>query len=213
MASTVRDRRRDDRARPDSSSSRKSSSRLPAKREPQLVKSRHIITEHIDVGVPADEAFGQWTKYEKWSQMFKNESADAGGKKSGDGGRGRGRQEIQVRAKIGPSERQWKAQIVSTEAGHRINWRSRGPLQAMGSTSFHRLDDRLTHVMVEMEYKPTGFLETVGNFFRMQRRRVRRDLRLFKNYVELRGVDDDEKPDDRGDEKGDGHGDEKEESK
>ena len=186
--------------------------RLQAKKEPQVVKSRHIITEHIDVGVPADVAFEHWTKYEKWSEMFKNESADTGGKRSGRGDGGRGRQEIKVRAKIGPSERQWKAQIVSTEPGHRINWRSRGPLQAMGSTSFHRLDDRLTHVMVEMEYKPTGFLETVGNFFRMQRRRVRRDLRLFKNYVELLGVADDKKPEDRADEKGDGHGDEKEES-
>jgi uncharacterized membrane protein len=59
----------------------------------------------------------------------------------------------------------------------------------LGTTSFHGLDDRLTRVMVEVEYHPRGLLETVGNFFRMPRRRVRRDLRLFKNHAELQGLD------------------------
>ena len=31
----------------------------------------------------------------------------------------------------------------------------------------------------------TAYDQTVGNFFRMQRRRVRKDLKLFKNYIEL----------------------------
>jgi uncharacterized membrane protein len=66
-------------------------------------------------------------------------------------------------------------------------WRAKGGIQAKGVTSFHRLDDRLTYLMVEIEYHPSGFLETIGNFFRMQRRRVRKDLKLFKNYVELKG--------------------------
>jgi len=35
----------------------------------------------------------------------------------------------------------------------------------MGTTSFHRLDDRLTRLMVEIEYRPAGFLEVVGNFW------------------------------------------------
>lgn len=42
-------------------------------------------------------------------------------------------------------------------------------------------------MMVQMEYHPAGAVETVGNFFRMQRRRVRKDLRLFKHFIELRG--------------------------
>jgi uncharacterized membrane protein len=147
---------------------------------PKPVKGAHIITEHIDVGVPHDKAFELWTSYEKWSDMFKKESAKSS--------RGRGAdQKIQVTAKIGPSQRQWQAEITESEPGQRVRWRATGGVQAMGSTSFHRLDDRLTHLMVELEYRPTGLLEAVGNFFRMQRRRVRRDLRLFKNYAELKG--------------------------
>lgn len=176
MASTVRDRQRGEGREQESES-------------PKPVKSSHIITEHIDVGVPTDVAFEQWTQYEKWSEVFKNESADTGDQ----GGQGRGsraqggQKRIKVRAKIGPSERQWTAEVVDVQPGHRLRWRSRGPLKARGTTTFHRLDDRLTRLMVEIEYQPTGLLEIIGNFFRMQRRRVRRDLRLFKHYIELRG--------------------------
>jgi len=189
MASTLRDRPVRDGAGSDTEDQPSDSPRGKDKGRGQQVKSSHIITEHIDVGVPATDAFKQWTEYDKWSEIFKNESADTGSGRSSQGRAGSGK-EVKVRAKIGPSERQWTARVTSAEAGHRIRWRSKGPLQAVGATSFHRLDDRLTRIMVEIEYRPSGFLEVVGNFFRMQRRRVRRDLRLFKNYLELEKVAD-----------------------
>lgn len=197
MVSIVRERGRKDHQATDEgrserapSNSQKDSSgggrRPQAKSRAARVKSAHIITEHINVGVPARVAYDQWTQYDKWSEMFKNESADTGGDHRG--GRGGGlRGEVKVRAKIGPSERRFVAKIVEVEPGRRISWKSKGQVQAMGTTSFHRLDDRLTELTVQIEYRPTGFLEVVGNFFRMQRRRVRRDLRLFKHYIEMRG--------------------------
>lgn len=154
---------------------------------PVRVRSSHIITEHIDIGVPAQVAFDQWTQYDKWSEMFKEESADTGRRNRHGGRGGSGRGEVKVRAKIGPSERKWTADVVEVEPGRRIRWKSKGQVQAMGTTSFHDLADRLTRLMVEIEYRPTGALELIGNFFRMQRRRVRRDLRLFKHYIEMRG--------------------------
>src|SRR5579875_206204 len=193
MASTVRDRRSDGRPDPDTEGSSTDESPERGKDRVQQVKSSHIITEHIDVGVPADEAFDKWTRYDKWSEIFKNESADVGSDRNAAGAAGgrtsKGKQ-VKVKAKIGPSQREWTAEVTSTEPGHRVRWQSKGPLQAIGATSFHRLDDRLTRIMVEIEYTPRGFLEVVGNFFRMQRRRVRRDLRLFKNYVELEQAED-----------------------
>ncbi|HLH45708.1 MAG TPA: hypothetical protein VKV25_01035, partial [Acidimicrobiales bacterium] len=45
----------------------------------------------------------------------------------------------------------------------------------------------LTRVLLQMEYKPTGAVEWVGNTLRIQRRRAKRDLRLFKHFVEVRG--------------------------
>lgn len=140
------------------------------------VKSSHVIEEHIDVGVPRDVAYDQWTRYDELSKYTKNESAQA---KRSD--------RVGFRSKIGPLTRTWDAEIVEQVPGRRIAWRSIGGAKHMGVVTFHSLDDRLTRIMVQMEYHPTGVLETIGNFLRMQRRRVRKDLRLFKNFVELQG--------------------------
>lgn len=140
------------------------------------VKSSHVIEEHIDVGVPRQAAYDQWTRYQELARYSKKESAEV---KRAD--------RVAFRSKIGPSGRQWETQVVEQVPGRRIKWRSIGGAQTLGVVSFHQLDGRLTRVMVEMEYHPKGAVETVGNFFRMQRRRVRKDLRLFKHFIEIKG--------------------------
>jgi uncharacterized membrane protein len=140
------------------------------------VKSSHIIEEHIDVGVSREMAYEQWTHYEELSRYSKRESAE---EKSQD--------RVGFASKIGPSSRHWETEIVEEVPGHRIVWRSLGGATTMGVVSFHELDDRLTRLMIEMEYHPTGAVETIGNVLRFQRRRVRKDLRLFKNFIELSG--------------------------
>ncbi len=140
------------------------------------VKSSHIIEEHIDLGVPREVAFDQWTRYRELSQYSKHESADA-----------KREDRIHFSSKIGPSSRQWDAVVVEQVPPKRIAWKSIGGAESMGTVTFHRLDDRLTRLMVQMEYHPHGAFETIGNFLRMQRRRVRKDLRLFKHFIELKG--------------------------
>jgi hypothetical protein len=162
------------------------------KQDVSRVKNSHIIEEHIDVGVPHRVAYDQWTQYDAWSKIFKKESAKLrDGRSNGDGGDGEdGKkdedQKVTLSSKIGPSQREWETEIVERIPGRRIAWRAKGGIQAKGVVTFHRLDDRLTHLAVNIEYRPSGFMETVGNFFRMQRRRARKDLKLFKNYIELR---------------------------
>ncbi len=140
------------------------------------VKSSHIIEEHIDVGVPRRVAYDQWTQYRELGQYSKHESAEP-----------KREDRVSFTAKIGPSTRHWDADVVEQVPGKRIAWRSVGGAQNLGVLTFHELDDRLTRLMVQMEYHPAGAFETVGNFFRMQRRRVRKDLKLFKHFIELRG--------------------------
>ncbi len=126
------------------------------------------------MSVPRDEAFASWTNLRLLRRFTKAEEA----KKEGEN-------KASFRSKIGPSSRSWRTEIVQRDDGRRVAWRSVGGPQNCGVVSFHELDDRLTRVMVEMEYHPKGFVEAVGNFLRMQRRRVRKDLRLFKVFVEL----------------------------
>ncbi|MGH2733999.1 MAG: SRPBCC family protein, partial [Actinomycetota bacterium] len=140
-------------------------------------KLRHIIKEEIDVGVPKKMAYNPWTQFEEFSRIFKGiQSTD----QDGD-------EETKWSSKIGPSDRQWTAEITEQVPDERIVWKSTGGADNQGVVSFHSLDNNLTRVMIEMEYHPQGAVEKTGNLLRIQRRRVRRDLRLFKHFIELRG--------------------------
>ena len=54
-----------------------------------------------------------------------------------------------------------------------------------GIVSFHRLDENLTRVMVEMEFEPNGMVEKMASGLRFVKRAVQSDLARFKAYVEM----------------------------
>jgi|GEM_PF-379532 len=140
-------------------------------------KLSHLIEEHTEVGVPRSEAYNQWTQFEMFPSIVKGaeqvEQLE--------------RDKVKWTSKIGPSRRTWTTEITEQVPDERIAWKSSGGLQMKGVVTFHSLDEDLTRVLVQIEYDPSGPVEQVGNLLRIQRRRVRRDLRLFKHFVELRG--------------------------
>lgn len=139
-------------------------------------KLSHLIEEHIDVGVARSTAYNQWTQFETFPSIFKGAERVEQGE----------RDQLEWTSKIGGSRRSWHAEITEQVPDERISWRSSG-LQLKGVVTFHSLAEDLTTILVEIEYTPTGPVEHVGRLLRIQRRRVRRDLRLFKHFVELRG--------------------------
>jgi hypothetical protein len=54
-----------------------------------------------------------------------------------------------------------------------------------GVVSFHRLEDNLTRVMVDMEFEPNGMIEKLASGLRFVKRAVQADLARFKAYVEM----------------------------
>ncbi len=142
-----------------------------------LKKLRLIIKEGIDVGVPLKTAYNQWTQFADLPQFMKGpQSVD---QEEDD--------ETRWVVKIGPSRRRWTAKILEQTPDERIAWESTEGTENHGTVTFHRLDRNLTRVHVEMEYFPNGFVEKVGNIFLMARKRVRKDLRLYRHFLELNG--------------------------
>jgi len=140
-------------------------------------KLSHLIEQHTDIAAPRSVVYNQWTQLEMFASITKGvENVEQDGRDSAE-----------WTAKIGPSRRTWKAQITEQVPDERIAWRSKGGPTMKGVVSFHELDDELTRVLVEIDYQPSGAVEVIGNTLRIQRRRVKRDLRLFKHFVELRG--------------------------
>ena len=140
-------------------------------------KLAHLIEENTEISVPRSVAYNQWTQMEMLPSLVKGVQQVE--QKEDD--------QTQWTSKIGPISRQWKAKIVEQVPDERIVWQSEGGPEHHGVVSFHSLGDELTRVLVQMHYVPHGPFEVVGNKLRIQRRRVRRDLRLFKHFLELRG--------------------------
>lgn len=140
-------------------------------------KLSHLIEEHKEIAVPRRVAYDQWTQFEMFPSIVK-------GAETVEQTR---RDRTKWTSKIGPAKRQWTAEITEQAPDERIAWKSTGGLQMKGVVTFHSIDDDLTRVLVQIEYTPRGPVEHVANLLRVQRRRVRRDLRLFKHFLELRG--------------------------
>jgi uncharacterized membrane protein len=52
--------------------------------------------------------------------------------------------------------------------------------------TFHRLDEASTRVTVEMDYDPQGIVENAGDKLGVVDRRVKGDLKRFKEFIESR---------------------------
>ncbi len=137
------------------------------------------IIESVEVGVPVDVAYNQWTQFHEQSDyMRKVENVDAPEDT-----------EIEYTAKILWSTRTWTATVIEQIPDTHIVWRSEGEKGHVdGTVSFHELAPRLTKVIVVLEYYPGGFFEKTGNIWRAQGRRARSDLRHFARHVMTRSI-------------------------
>ncbi|MET7839038.1 SRPBCC family protein [Streptomyces sp. NPDC005373] len=137
-----------------------------------------VIIEYVDVGVDLRTAYDQWTRYQEFSTFAKGvKNARRADDVTSD-----------WKLKVFWSTRSWKAHTTDQVPDDRIAWTSEGAKgTTQGVVSFHRLDDRLTRVLLLIEYHPKGLFERTGNIWRAQGRRVRLDLKNFARFVTLQG--------------------------
>jgi uncharacterized membrane protein len=161
-------------------------------------KTRRLpIQRWTDVAVPVDKAYDAWTKFDQYPKfMHRVLSVEK-----------KGRDKVSWQEKIWFSKRQWEGQITEQRKNDRIVWKTTQGMSHKGIVSFHRLDDNLTRVMVEMEFEPNGMIEKMASGLRFVKRAVQADLARFKAYVEMSdakgleyrpGSEDDDEKEQRG---------------
>jgi uncharacterized membrane protein len=91
------------------------------------------------------------------------------------------------RAELAGREKSWDAAITEQRPEERIAWRSTSGAHTGGVVTFHRLSPDTTRIMLQMEYDPEGFAESVGDFLGVTSARVQGDLQRFKEFIEARG--------------------------
>jgi len=140
-------------------------------------KTRRLtIQRWTDVAVPVNVAYDEWTKFDRFPQ-FMHRVLNV---------RRRGDDKVTWEEKIWFSKRQWEARITDRRKNDRIAWKTISGVQHYGVVSFHEIDDRLTRVMVTMEFEPSGIMEKMASGLRFVKRAVQADLARFKTQVEFK---------------------------
>src|SRR5262245_52670881 len=132
------------------------------------------IVESIDVGVPIDLAYNQWTQFTDFPSFMKKvenvEQAED--------------EKLHWKAQVLWSHREWDADIIEQIPDERIVWQSKGAKGHVdGAVTFHELTPDMTRILLVLEYHPQGFFEHTGNLWRAQGRRARLELKHFRRHL------------------------------
>lgn len=137
------------------------------------------IEQSIDVDVPVNVAYNQWTQFEEFPRFME-------GVKSV---RQLGDTNLQWTAEIGGEEHTWQAEITHQEPDRLVSWRAVDGKYNSGKVTFEPLGEGKTRVNVEMTYDAEGLKEALGSALSFDSRRVGADLERFKEFIEKRQVE------------------------
>jgi uncharacterized membrane protein len=135
------------------------------------------IEESIEVNVPVHTAYNQWTQFEDFPHFMEGvqsvEQIDD--------------THLRWVAEAGGERREWQAQITEQRPDERVAWRAIGGHGNSGVVTFQRMDEGSTRVNVQMEHETEGLKEQLGSALGADNRRVKSDLKRFKEFIESRG--------------------------
>ncbi len=136
------------------------------------------ITTTIEVDVPLQTAYDQWTQFEDFPQFM-------GGVESitqlDD-------KRTHWVTKIGGVSREFDADVLVQRPDQGVSWRSTDGTAHAGRVSFTSLGDTRTEVTLAMDWEPEGLVEKAGDALGVVEARAKKDLVNFKTFIEERGT-------------------------
>ena len=167
-------------------------------------KTRRLpIQRYTDIAAPVGTVYEKWTEFEEFPNFMHrvlNVEQEDDDKVTWD-------------EKIWFSKRHWEGEITERKRNKRIAWKTTSGMAHAGVVTFHKLDDELTRVMVDMDFVPQGMIEKMASGLRFVKRAVQADLARFKAYVEMGQAEDLEYHSKPAEREGEGQKDDKDEKK
>lgn len=135
------------------------------------------LHKSIDIDVPVQVAYNQWTQFEDFPNFMENI----------DEVRQLDDQHLHWKATLGGKEKEWDTEITEQVPDQRIAWRTHGGAHNQGAVNFEALAADRTRITVDVEYQPETVLEKVGDRLGMVSSNIQDDLENFKEFIESRG--------------------------
>jgi len=147
---------------------------------PGVGKGRRMpVQQAVDVAVPIETAYNQWTQFEDWPQFMHRvtrvtEDDDC---------------TVSFATKIWGKTKEFEAKIETQRPDERIKWRVSQGITHTGVVTFHELAPRLTRIEVNLDVDPGSLIEKAARGMRHIKRAVRADLARFKAFIEIQEIE------------------------
>jgi uncharacterized membrane protein len=135
---------------------------------------RMPVQQSIDVAVPIETAYNQWTQYEEWPQFMHRVKRVSQEDET----------TVLFTTKIWGKSKEFKAKIVTARPDQKIKWEVTEGINHTGWITFHEIAPELTRLELSLDLEPGGLLEKAARGMRHVKRAARGDLHRFKAYIE-----------------------------
>jgi uncharacterized membrane protein len=134
------------------------------------------IEDTIEVQVPVQQAYNQWTQFEDFPKFMEGIQSV---QQLDD-------THVQWVAEIRGESRQWTTQITEQRPDEKVAWKTiEGEVRNDGVVTFEPMGDAQTRVNVQMDVESDSKAENVaGDLLGVVKRQVRGDLERFKQLIE-----------------------------
>ena len=136
------------------------------------------VQETIDVEVPLEVAYNQWTQFEDFPEFMDGVESVTQFDDT----------HTHWVTKVGGVTREFDAEITEQHPDERVAWSSTGgEAEHAGVVTFHRLSEISTRVAIQIDWQPEGMVEKAGAAVGVDDHRVKADAKRFKEFIESRG--------------------------
>ncbi len=137
------------------------------------------VEKSVEVDVPVDTAYNQWTQFEEFPQFM-------GGVQQVEQLDDR---TLRWVAEIAGVRRQWIATVLEQVPNRKVAWAATEGATNAGAVTFETVGGSRTLVTLSLDYEPEGVVEKVGDALNIVERQATGDLERFKSFIESRGTE------------------------
>jgi uncharacterized membrane protein len=143
---------------------------------PGVGKGRRMpVQQAVDVAVPIETAYNQWTQFEEWPNFMHRVVRVTQDDEC----------TVKFATKIWGKTKEFEAKIETQRPDERIKWEVAQGITHTGVVTFHELAPRLTRIELNMDVAPGSLIEKAARGMRHVKRAARADLHRFKAFIEM----------------------------
>jgi uncharacterized membrane protein len=147
---------------------------------PGVGKGRRMpVQQWVDVAVPIETAYNQWTQFEEWPKFMHRVTRVTQEDDS----------TVNFAAKIWGQTKEFTAKIETQRPDERIKWKVTQGMTHTGVVTFHELAPSLTRIDLTFDVEPGSLIEKAARGMRHVKRAARADLHRFKAFIEMQELE------------------------